>query len=1722
MESNESSSVPPPGVFGSDNAVSDFFRAAEARGAGDPAAAAAFFAAGFRARIAARIRRACSDPARRDFVAAVLSELARCPFRDRLAAEPAFADFRSWCEVPFPPPPDIVAGFARVLSREFGPPARPAPPKISLADFRASFSRRDRALQLLGDLLGAVRAFAATGIRHPLAALRLVRDLATASRSRLFDRDFYCWAHPEVASRRFAVPLLHYCTGGWRKGCGFSPACPPLPPDAIPPRKNPLLLHARLFPGRQPDAETLRRLWRELRPDLWSETVRGRLRAEATPKPPLAVVVPVYDHPELLPPLVASLLEHTPPDVLLLFVENGSDDARVRPALLRLAAEHPGRVRVECLDENLGFAGACNHGMRAAAGRDVILLNNDTVVGPRWSDSLRLAAYADPRIGTATAVSNNSGLASVPDRGKNEMPPGLSVATVARGWLHATETVFDLHTGHGFCLYLKRAMLDDVGELDAETFGKGYGEETDLCLRARDRGWKHRITTRAFVWHLNAVSFGGLYKSFKVHVARHALLARHPELDALEDENIPRWGAFCPMLRSVDESIRRAPPRPGVLLLATAGKGDPLSKPFASALRRSFDILALERMTDGSAALRGTPDGMALETGAGTDDDLVSWTLEHGVEIVLAADPALAGSALRARFAALHVPVLDGLGPTVPGESPERAAARLGARLAAALSHAPQAPVAAPFLLPKTRDLVLPAAAVPGAFDPGAFDRTDLSDVRELVVDHFPLPVSDDARLFLLARLCGARLVVRAKTEDPHFWADRATPHFRLLAAADAVEKPSRPPLDAECLPFFPKPPPPPPPDVLKERVAGYLRAKAARTTPARHVVYTAIAGGYEALKIPDSPDPDVDYVYFAPAPAAEEGPWTYRPFAWTDEDPTRTARWHKLHGPELFPDAETVVWIDGNITPLPGCERAIRDRLLSGGRPIATLRHFDRANVFEEVDACIARGKDDPALLRAQVARYRAAGLPEGHPFAETTLLAFRPSDPIVRAVFATWWEELSIGSRRDQISFPFAMWKHVADFTPLFDRDVRLAVDKVRFGIHTRAGAPPPQPHVRQFVLSRRRFERHGFRHLELPDGFVLSFHPDLRVRATPDRRTVLLGLAWSCDPAVPDPLAAAATCGTEDALERVLDAWCGRWILLRDGKLRMDACGLLGVFFRDGECSSTPILPGRSPDVRRLLPGQGLDLSSGVPFGRPTAPAAPAFAAEEARVAAVLAVTDVLLSRIAADYPDRIRLPLTAGHAPRTLAALLEHAGVDCETFTMDRPGLSPRDREIPPRLAALMGLRHRRIPREGKPDPARLRTWDEHCPGLVAEEERDFYAFRQNPEPFETSCRVAVLRGGAGSPDVGRALDLVPGVDSIPVRNCGRLLALLRESPRDDRVSRRLQVDIVRAVRPELLDLPFRDDGTLSAVPDPSSSAMPNRPPDNAYPPPPTVQRLSGRAFAAFPRPEAGTPLVFSHSGKIGDVVYSLPFCRAVAAAAGRGRFAFHLKTGTVVERTRANGSIARTPLLDAAGAALLAPLLGRQPFVESVSVSDAVPAGALDLDLFRLQTCLPLWGNSLSYYYLPLAPWLADPPDLSRPWLSDGRRLDLGKKRIALFLTSRYPRETLSLSFLEPFREELLFLGTETEHAAFESAWFPVERRKIADFADALDVLSSVRFAIGNQTGFFAIAEALKIPRLLLVSGESPNVVPCGGAFQLLYETHGAESAFAAFRERFCG
>ena len=143
------------------------------------------------------------------------------------------------------------------------------------------------------------------------------------------------------------------------------------------------------------------------------------------------VVIPVYrGHSQTLV-CIRSVLASLPPGARCIVVE----DASPEPALvdeLRSLAER-GRIVLRQQRVNLGFPATANAGIRAAAGRDVILLNSDTLVPPGWIERLSEAAYCAPDIGSATPFSNDATIFSYPrDEGLNPFPDEAATAQFDR------------------------------------------------------------------------------------------------------------------------------------------------------------------------------------------------------------------------------------------------------------------------------------------------------------------------------------------------------------------------------------------------------------------------------------------------------------------------------------------------------------------------------------------------------------------------------------------------------------------------------------------------------------------------------------------------------------------------------------------------------------------------------------------------------------------------------------------------------------------------------------------------------------------------------------------------------------------------------------------------------------------------------------------------------------------------------------------------------------------------------------------------------------------------------------------------------------------------------------------------------------------------------------------------------------------------------------------
>jgi hypothetical protein len=175
-----------------------------------------------------------------------------------------------------------------------------------------------------------------------------------------------------------------------------------------------------------------------------------------------------------------------------------------------------------------------------------------------------------------------------------------------------------------------------------------------------------------------------------------------------------------------------------------------------------------------------------------------------------------------------------------------------------------------------------------------------------------------------------------------------------------------------------------------------------------RMIVYTATIGRRLA---PQRTFPGAVMVCFSDI--KPPAPWHWVPIK-AHGDFTRQTRRIKLLPWEHFEQWDECVWRDANIevTRLPDMDA-----------DIAIHTHRDRDCIFDEAQKCIEHGKDDPGLIRAQIAKY--SDHPPHWGLWETQIV-YRRNTPEIRALCEDWWAEIESSSRRDQISLPVVLRRH------------------------------------------------------------------------------------------------------------------------------------------------------------------------------------------------------------------------------------------------------------------------------------------------------------------------------------------------------------------------------------------------------------------------------------------------------------------------------------------------------------------------------------------------------------------------------------------------------------------------------------------------------------------------------------------------------------------------
>lgn len=240
------------------------------------------------------------------------------------------------------------------------------------------------------------------------------------------------------------------------------------------------------------------------------------------PRDPLAtLVVPLFRRLDLLESQLAQLVLDPDRDRLELVLVLDSPEQRDELLALALAAysiyRFPFQVRI--MERNSGYGAACNRGAEGTRGATLILLNSDAVpIVPGWASRLATLLGSDRSLGAVgpkllrdDRTIQHAGLgfvrfrverlASMPEIWTPRAffkghPRHAPAATVARAVPAVT----------GACLAISRARFEELGGYDLR-FVQGDCEDTDLCLRLRERGLEIRYEPGIELYHFEGASY---------------------------------------------------------------------------------------------------------------------------------------------------------------------------------------------------------------------------------------------------------------------------------------------------------------------------------------------------------------------------------------------------------------------------------------------------------------------------------------------------------------------------------------------------------------------------------------------------------------------------------------------------------------------------------------------------------------------------------------------------------------------------------------------------------------------------------------------------------------------------------------------------------------------------------------------------------------------------------------------------------------------------------------------------------------------------------------------------------------------------------------------------------------------------------------------------------------------------------------------------------------
>ncbi len=284
------------------------------------------------------------------------------------------------------------------------------------------------------------------------------------------------------------------------------------------------------------------------------------LHFEVSAEPLVSIVIPVYNKFQTTYNCLKSIAENLPQASFEIIL---ADDCS-RDETLFAGFVASGNVKIVRNAQNQGFVRTCNAGAKAARGQYLFFLNNDTLVRPGWLDSLVETFDQLPNIGIVGSK------LLFEDQSLQEV--GGIIWRLGDGWnwgrgADPKEPRFsylrDSDYVSGAALMIAQKLFSELNGFD-ELYVPAYYEDTDLCFRVREAGYRTVVQPASEIVHLEGVSAGKdvtgsgmkryqlinhkkFYERWKATLAKHRFNGEQPDLEA--ERSVTRRAYF------IDETV---------------------------------------------------------------------------------------------------------------------------------------------------------------------------------------------------------------------------------------------------------------------------------------------------------------------------------------------------------------------------------------------------------------------------------------------------------------------------------------------------------------------------------------------------------------------------------------------------------------------------------------------------------------------------------------------------------------------------------------------------------------------------------------------------------------------------------------------------------------------------------------------------------------------------------------------------------------------------------------------------------------------------------------------------------------------------------------------------------------------------------------------------------------------------------------------------------------